>query len=216
MAALAGLAVVGAWTLLRPHAGDERHPSAAPGAGKGEGAAVASVAARVGAVRRGLPKLRTLSALDWELLGAADAQLTPPQREALADLDRSARQTAAEAVHLPPGEAAQVAAVYQRSDGELAALEARVDPERGTLAGPIVGRLHHAARAELTALTELLGPERARALRTATNLAYRQRWAAASDGAPPLAVVSVARRKMTFLWMGMGGEDAPEDPDAEE
>jgi hypothetical protein len=215
LAGLAGLALVGGWSRVRPGAYRGPRPPPAMGATESERSLdPAPFAARLAAVRR-LPRLRTLSALDWELMRAAVSDLTPAQRASLAELDAKARQQAAAVVRLTLPEAQQVEAVYQRSDGELAGLEVGVDPDRGTLNGPIVARLHQAASAELAALTALLGRERARALRRATNLAYRDGWAAVKGGDPALPVVSVARRRMTFLWMGMGGHDAPDPADDE-
>jgi hypothetical protein len=159
---------------------------------------------------RPLPRLLELSPSRWELLRPAVAELTPVQEAWLAELGQKARRQAATEVGLSPQDAQLLEPVYQATDTRLAGLETRVDREHGILAGDVQGDLRARAREELAELTRQLGEARARALRIAENRAYRDLWRTASGDDVSPAMMSVARRRMTFLWMGMGEETSSE------
>jgi hypothetical protein len=135
--------------------------------------------------------------------GATIEDLSQHQRDALEELERTARERAAASVGLTAEEVVELDDVHRQADRRRAELEAQVDRATGTyLPGALVG-LH---RSEMTALRDLsrsLTPARARALRLAEADAYDRAWEdLARDEQAPLALKHVAHRRTMFLRSG--------------
>jgi hypothetical protein len=147
--------------------------------------------------------------------GATIGDLSQHQRDALEELERTARERAAAAVGLTAEEMVELDDVHREADRRRAELEGEVDRATGTyLPGALAG-LH---RSEMTALRDLsraLSPARARALRLAEADAYDRAWEElARDGQASLALEHVAHRRTMFLRSGTAQAQAqpPELP----